>query len=140
MRYGVSPRRQAVTVNTGNLNASYDPQIDTWEVLRLGGSVTSTRFLGSTPVGADFQDVYFDDAAAAGPPMEIDNTEPWPSIDVPFSLVNGNAGTIVAFGNILYISAPANTYPAEHHPLASRNHLSNRGQGCVYVARTPCGK
>jgi len=103
MRYGVNPRRQSVLVKTSALNSSYDPQIDMWEVYRYGGSVTSYRFLGTTPVGSDFVDNYFDDAALAGPPLPIDNTEPWPSIDVPWS---GN-GTVAG----PYITA-SGSFPA----------------------------
>lgn len=95
MNYGVSPRRQPVFLPTANLNSSYDPQIDTWELYRYGGSVTSYRFIGSTPVGNNFTDNVSDAAAIAGTPVVFDNTEPWPSIDVPWS------GTGTAFGNLI---------------------------------------
>lgn len=103
MRYGVSPRRQSVIVKTSNLNASYDPQIDTWEVFRYGGSITSYRFLGTVPAGSDFNDVYFDDTDESGDAIVIDNTEPWPSIDVPWRATSNNAN-ISAVGTILTVT------------------------------------
>ena len=116
MRYGVNPRRQAVVVQTANLNNNYDPQIDTWAVYRYGGSVTpqtqasgilsSYRFLGTTPVGNNFVDTFYDDAAAAGDPVAIDNTEPWPTIDAPWRL-SGNSN---AYGQ--WLVCTSNSFPA----------------------------
>jgi len=103
MRYGVNPRRQPITVKTSALNSSYDPQIDTWEIFRYGGSITSYRFIGSVPTGSDFKDNVFDDAAAAGSPLVIDNTEPWPSIDVPWKQTSG----VTAFGPFLQVAGVA---------------------------------
>jgi len=81
-RYGVNPRRGQVTVVLPS--AAYDGQIDTWDIERYGGSVTSWRFIGSTPsVNATFPDNYSDDAAQGGDELEFDNFEPWPSVDVP---------------------------------------------------------
>lgn len=100
MRYGVSPMRQQVLVKTSALNASYDSQIDTWEVNRYGGAVTSYRQIGTVPVGQDFVDDVFDDAATAGNPLAIDNTEPWPSIDVPWRQTTN----VVAFGPFLTVT------------------------------------
>ncbi len=87
-RYGVRPRRQNVTVKT-SLLASPDPQMDTWDVYRYGGSITSFRYLGSVPFGSDFTDQYFDDAAQGGKALDVTNFEPWPSVDVPFSQTGG---------------------------------------------------
>jgi hypothetical protein len=106
MRYGVMPRRQPVLVKTSALNASYDPQIDTWEVYRTGGTLTSYRYLGSVPTGSDFTDYFFDDAAAGGSGMQTDNTEPWPSIDVPWS----QTGNLTAYGQ--YLVANNSVMPA----------------------------
>jgi hypothetical protein len=106
MRYGVPALRQSIDVRTSALNASYDPQIDTWEVYRYGGSITSYRFVGTVPVGNDFVDDNFDDAAEAGNAVTIDNTEPWPSIDVPW---RQSGGSITAYGPFLQVSG---TLPA----------------------------
>lgn len=109
MRYGVNPLRQNVVVKTSSLNSSYDSQVDTWEVYRYGGSVDSYRFIGTAPAGSDFLDQYFDDAATAGDPIPIDNTEPWPSIDVPYRANNN----ITAFGPFLTIAGNVSTaFPA----------------------------
>lgn len=110
MRYAVNPRRQAVLLNTANLNSSYDPQIDTWRIYRYGGSVTVTeatnpaagyRFIGTTPIGGNFTDTFDDDAAGAGDEVVIDNTEPWPTIDQPWTF----SGTANAYGQFLVIAS-----------------------------------
>lgn len=95
-RYGVSPRRQSVRVTMQDDTA--DPQLDTWDVFRYGGSVTSWRYIGSTPnTGAldSFTDDYFDSAANAGSGIEYDNFEPWPTIDIPFTATAGTVNGIV---------------------------------------------
>lgn len=93
MRYGVTPRRQRVSVNTAALNNAYDSQIDTWAIYRYGGSITSYRFLGTVPAGNNYVDTFFDDAAQAGDEVVIDNTEPWPTIDQPWRFAGSNANT-----------------------------------------------
>jgi len=102
--YGVNPRRQTVLLNTANLNSSFGGNYDTWEIYRYGGSITSYRFIGTTPVGNNFVDNVSDGGAIGGGPLTIDNTEPWPSIDYPWKVTSGN-GTIRAFGNVLDIAA-----------------------------------
>ena len=83
-RYGVNPRRQSVLVTLPS--AAYDGQIDTWDVFRYGGGVTSWRFIGSTPSSnTTFIDNFSDDAALGGDELDFDNFEPWPSIDVPLT-------------------------------------------------------
>jgi hypothetical protein len=83
MRYAVSPRRQQVKLVLPS--AAYDSQIDTWDIYRYGGSVTSYRYLGSVPSSAStYIDDLFDDAVLGGTLLETDNFEPWPSIDAPF--------------------------------------------------------
>lgn len=104
MRYGVSARRQNVQVLTGRLNTSYDAQIDTWEIYRQGGTIDTYRFIGTASIGSNFTDSVFDDAQAAGDPIVIDNTEPWPTIDIPWSVSSNNNATIAAFGTILQVT------------------------------------
>lgn len=111
MRYGAAPRRQPVRLQTGNLNTGYDPQIDTWEIYRYGGTITSYRSIGTTPAGSDFVDNAFDDAAAAGTPLVIDNTQPWPTIDVPWKVTSGNAN-INAVGPYLTVTGNNSIFPA----------------------------
>jgi hypothetical protein len=90
-RYGVNPLRFGVVVSLPS--AAYDPQIDTWDIFRYGGSITSWRYIGSTPAGSTlFTDNYNDDAALVGDPLDFDNFQPWPSIDIPN---NGTALSVV---------------------------------------------
>ncbi len=101
-RYSVRPRRQQVKLSVPS--ASYDAQIDTWDVMRYGGSVTSYRYVGSLPSSAtSYIDDVDDFSSGAGTLMEVDNFEPWPSIDVPFR-VNAGAVTITVVGTKLVIS------------------------------------
>ena len=88
MRYGVRPRRQPVIVKTSAL-AAPDPQVDTWDIYRYGGSVTSYRYVGSAPIGSDWTDTYFDDSIATNNTMATDDFEPWPSVDLPYSQMGG---------------------------------------------------
>ncbi len=85
MRYGVNPRRAMAQVNLPS--AIYDTQIDTWDIFRYGGTVTSWRKIGQTPsTSTTFIDNYDDNAALAGDPLDFDNLEPWPSIDLPLNV------------------------------------------------------
>jgi hypothetical protein len=96
-RYGVNPRRQSVVLQLPS--AAYDAQIDTWDIERYGGTITSWRYVGSAPSSAStFIDNYTDDAVGAGDALEFDNFEPWPVVDVPnngtASIVNGTVAII----------------------------------------------
>src|SRR5439155_7929642 len=96
-RYGVNPRRQSVVVSLPS--AAYDAQIDTWDIERYGGTVTSWRYAGSVPSSAaNFIDNFDDDAVGAGDLLEFDNFEPWPVVDIPnngtASIVNGTVALI----------------------------------------------
>jgi hypothetical protein len=107
MRYGVSPRRQSVTVVLPS--AAYDPQIDTWDVYRYGGSVTSYRYIGSTLASsATFTDNMFDDTATAGAQVSQSNFEPWPSIDQPFQ----STGSIVVTGTEVVVTDTTVAWPS----------------------------
>jgi len=109
-RYGTAPRRQTVTVKL--LSSSYDPQIDTWDVYRYGGTIPSWQYAGSAPSSAGyFYDNYFDDSLKAAKSMELDNFEPWPSIDLPFTVPATGGNTITVIGTQLVISGPT-TWPA----------------------------
>lgn len=106
MRYGVSPRLQPVVLTLPS--AAYDPQIDTWDIERYGGSVTSYRYIGSVPASTStFKDNYFDTAALGGSEMQVDNFEPWPSIDVPFRVDVGGTVTVSVAGTFITISGVA---------------------------------
>ena len=106
MRYGVSPRRQAVKVALPD--PTYDPQIDTWDIYRYGGSVTSYRYLASVPASqGSFTDPFFDDTARDGALMQTDNTEPWPTIDVPLVLTGQSAIVAGTWIQVSLTSIPA---------------------------------
>lgn len=95
-RYSVSPRRQPVLVTL--VDTVLDPQMDTWDIFRFGGTINSWRYIGSTPNsggGSDtFVDNFFDTSANSGTTLERDNYEPWPTIDVPFNIKAGTVGAI----------------------------------------------
>lgn len=111
MRYGVLPRRQPVILSLPS--ASYDTQIDTWDIFRYGGTVTSWRMVGSTTSSATtFTDNVFDDSALAGELLSFDNFEPWPSVDVPYSqtVLDGVLNFLTIYGTAILVEA--NSYPA----------------------------
>lgn len=102
IRYGTNPRRAAVTVVTPSA-ASYDSQIDTWDIFRYGGTVTSWRYIGQVPSSVRyFLDNYSDESALAGEELEFDNYQPWPSIDLP---LNATATTVT--GTLAVVTIPA---------------------------------
>lgn len=114
MRYGVTPRRQSVTVTVPS--AAYDTQIDTWDYYAIGGSVTQYGYVGSTAAGAaSFTFNYFDDTIAAaianGNTLPTQAFEPWPSIDVSWSVASGGGTTITAVGTYITVSGPS-SWPA----------------------------
>jgi len=125
MRYGTLAHRQPVKVNLPS--AAYDTQIDTWDVFRFGGSVTSWRYIGSVAsTQASFQDDYADEAAQAGDALEFDNFEPWPSIDFP---LNAIASTVVGF--IAVVTIPSPTLVLRYLP----GNLVNLGGQSTYTLR-----
>jgi len=103
-RYGISPRREQVTVYLPS--PAYDAQIDTWDIERYGGSVTSYRYVGSTPsTNATFIDNFDDNAVGAGDALDFDNFEPWPSVDVPFSVAGAS---VVGTTALVTVASPTN--------------------------------
>lgn len=113
--YGVSPRRQNVTVPTPSVVSAFpasDPQIDTYDIYRYGGSINSFRYIGSITPGSTFTDQYFDDTAQAGQAIPDQNFEPWPSVDVPFSASVSAGATITVVGNQITVSGASIVWPA----------------------------
>lgn len=99
-RYGVSPRRQRVTLEV--VDTVLDAQMDTWDWYRYGGSLLSWQYIGSSPNSAGgtdtFVDNLFDTSITTTAQLERDNFQPWPSIDRPFSFSGVSAaitGTIL---------------------------------------------
>lgn len=109
-RYGVAPRRQNVIISLPS--AAYDSQIDTWDIFRYGGSVTEFRYVASVASSATaFSDNVFDDAARGGDPLDFDNFEPWPSVDLPFTGV-----AIIVVGTIALVAIPTGFSPLRWLP------------------------
>lgn len=101
-RYGVLPSRQSVLLTLPY--GGYDPQIDTWDIFRYGGTALSWRYVGSAASNqGHYFDNVFDDAALAGEVLDFDNFEPWPSVDVPYLATVGDATTqgITVYGTLL---------------------------------------
>lgn len=110
-RYGVLPRVQKVIVSLPS--AGYDTQIDTWDIERYGGSVTSWRYIGSAPSSATtFTDNVLDSAALAGSELEFDNFEPWPTVDVPWIATVATAGitSISVYGTAIVVLGPSTAF------------------------------
>jgi hypothetical protein len=102
-RYGVNPRRQQVAIDITDYVG--DPQQDMWDIFRFGGTVQVWRYIGSTPnlgTGSTthYTDDNFDTSILSSPGLDFDNFEPWPSIDIPFSLI----GTATINGTVLLLA------------------------------------
>lgn len=99
MRYGVSPRRDNLNIA---LPTSYvDPQMDTWDIFRFGGSLDTYVFAGSAPLSdGTFLDQYADLVLESNDKIEYDNFEPWPSIGPPIS------GTAFVVGTTMVVTLP----------------------------------
>lgn len=90
---GVIVRRQSVVV-TGT--SSTDPQVDLIDWFKLGGTLTTWTYCGTTPNNAPvFTDVYTDSALTGGESLDFDAFQPWPTQDLPRSGTCNIAGTAV---------------------------------------------
>lgn len=96
MRFGVSPRRQAVLV-TGTQSA--DPQVDKVDWFRWGGSLGDWIYVGSSDNTnpPQFTDVYQDDAISSNDIATLDDFQPFPTIDIPHRGFCNVAGTSVTW-------------------------------------------
>lgn len=102
MRYGVRPQRQGVTVVLPTTYA--DPQVDTWDIFRTGGTLDKYRFVGFVSMGTQYYNDNFPDLAIVDlEDLEFDNLEPWPSIDVPLN------GTASVTGTTAVVTPAANS-------------------------------
>lgn len=127
-RYGVNARRQNILALVPP--TAPDPQCDTWDVYRYGGTVTSWRYIGSTPVGSPgIIDQFSDSAAQGGNSLDFDNYEPWPTIDVPL-----NAAFVQVIGPIavLFGNAPAQSNWGRYLP----GNVVKIANGNAYTLRT----
>ena len=98
-RYGIAPRRTQVSLT---LPTSYpDPQMDTWDIFRIGGTLDKWTQVGSVPVAmGSFNDIYPDDTVRLNPILDFDNLQPFPSIGDPLT------GTAVVGGYLLTVTFP----------------------------------
>ena len=104
-RYGINARRQGISVLLPTVYP--DPQADTWDIFRYGGSVTEYRFVGSVPLDSQiFNDIYDDAAATAGDALDFDNFQPWPTVDLPFSATGGAVTGTTCTINVSSITTP----------------------------------
>lgn len=127
MRYGITARRNSPVVALPS--AAYDTQIDTWDIFRYGGSLTSWRKIGQCPTTTTtFIDNYSDDAASEGEALEFDNLQPWPSIDSP---LNVTATKVVGFVAVVAIPTPNYFAPTSYLP----GNLVRIGNINVYTLR-----
>lgn len=102
MRYGVSPRRQNVYVA---LPLGYpDPQVDTLDIYRQGGSLDQIVKIGTVTLGTpSFIDNYDDAAVAANDILDRQKYEPFPTIGPPIT------GTASIIGSAITATFPVNT-------------------------------
>ena len=110
-RYGLLNSRQRSIIVLPS--AAYDSQIDTWDIERYGGTVPSWHRVGSTAsTAATFVDDASDAAATVGEPLDFDNFEPWPTVDVPLTLTIGVAGVtaINVVGTAIQVFGPSTAF------------------------------
>jgi hypothetical protein len=100
MRYGVRPSREGVIVPLP-LTFS-DPQVDTWDIFRIGGTLDADTFVGFVPIGtASFLDNFNDLSIVGSEQLAFDDLEPWPTVDNPFqgiATVNGTTAIVQQLG------------------------------------------
>lgn len=90
----VAPRRQPVTLTPTSVPT--DPQTDTIDWFRQGGTLPVMTFVGSQPVGAaNFLDDYSDAVVLGQATLDFNHIRPWQSTDKNWSGVVNVAGTKV---------------------------------------------
>jgi hypothetical protein len=116
-RFGVFPRSQNVSMLMPS--ASYDTQIDTWDIFRFGGQVTSWRYIGSAVPNAIFYDNVADTSILEADTLSFDQHEPFPGIGPP---INSNISTVI--GTQLVVTFPTpNQSPAGFGTLSQLGNM-----------------
>lgn len=99
MRAGMLPHRNRVTVSA---TPSADPQCDSIDFWRFGGSLAKWAYVGTikndataSPPVNDFNDDYADSRINGGPTPLTDHFQPWPTIDLPRTGTCTFSGTAV---------------------------------------------
>ena len=132
MRYGVNPRRQSVEVI---LPTTYsDPQVDTWDIFRMGGSIDQYVLIGSVPLASlgpnSFTDNYSDLEIANNQVLEEDDYEPFPTIVPPLSGSNASAT-----GHVITTTLTGAPSPFDPQRLLPGNIIQINQQDFTLVAR-----
>ncbi len=93
-RAGIEAHRQAVLVE---MTQHPDPQVDTLDVYRWGGTIPQWTFVGSTPnsLVPEYVDLLSDTDIQSAQQLSLDNLQPFPTIDLPRSGVVNVTGTTV---------------------------------------------
>jgi hypothetical protein len=91
-RNGVSPQNSLIQITTP---LSTDAQVDTCDVFRFGGTLTSWYYAGSVAAGAIFNDSQPDLEILSNPLMPTNINTPWPVFDIPRSGTCNVAGAVV---------------------------------------------
>ncbi len=92
-RYELFPLREAVIVTPP---VSTQPGVDSADIYRQGGAVTTFGYAGTTPNdGSSYTDALPDSVVAAQPTPDLTVIEPWPILDLPWSSVVNVIGTTV---------------------------------------------
>jgi hypothetical protein len=91
-RSPINPKREAVYIQPTPLS---DPQADTFDFYRIGGTLTNFHYVGSALAGTQFQDTIPDSIARRNPLLEVDRFKPWPRSDLPKSGTCNVIGTAV---------------------------------------------
>lgn len=94
-RGSVVPRRQAVALTA---TLSTDPQVDLLDWFRLGGTLTTWAYLGTSPNSGtpSLTDDRLDGAIEGGDELRFNQFQPWPVTDTPASGVVNVAGTAIS--------------------------------------------
>jgi hypothetical protein len=79
---GINPDNSQVQVL---LPTTLDPQVDTVDIFRFGGTLTAWYYIGSGPPGSQFNDSQPDLAVLSNPLMPTNIDTPWPIFDIPRS-------------------------------------------------------
>lgn len=106
-RYGIRPRREEVQVILPTTFA--DPQVDYWDIFRIGGSLTTYTLVGSVPLGtANFLDNYADSDIVSSETLDYEDFQPWPTIDDPLNTTASEVTGTTAVVNISDTDLQAN--------------------------------
>ena len=126
-RYGLRLRRESALVV---LPDSYpDPQMDTWDIFRIGGSLSKYTFAGSVMLGQNFIDNYSDLDIELNDILEDDNYQPFPTVENPFT------GTAQLYGHVAVVTATSANPPTNIEAYLPGNILTVGQQNYSLWAR-----